>query len=95
MFQDFHKKRGVKGIKAKILSSEKKELTKVGMNFPKTKPYEFRETKQILPKGISISGDVVATFSWGKTPRVFAIICKENAEEYKKFFYDIWDDTKK
>lgn len=94
MFQDFHKKRGERGIKAKILSPERKELVKKGMNFPQTKHYEFRETKHILPTGISISGDVVATFSWGKIPRVFAIICKENAEQYRKFFYDIWDETK-
>jgi len=92
MFNDFHKKRAEKGIKAKILSSEKKELVKKGMNFSQTKNYEFRSTNHILPTGISISGDVVATFSWGKTPRVFAIICKENAEQYKKFFYDIWNE---
>lgn len=92
MFQDFHKKRGEKGINAKILSSEKKELAKVGMNFPKTKHYQFRETKHILPTGISISGDVVATFNWGKVPRVFAIICKDNAEQYRKFFYDVWNE---
>jgi HTH-type transcriptional regulator, sugar sensing transcriptional regulator len=95
MFNDFHKKRGEKGIKAKILSSEKKELAKVGMNFPITRLYEFRNTKQILPTGISISGDVVATFNWGKVPRVFAIICKNNAEQYRRFFYDVWNDAKK
>ena len=95
MFNDFHKKRGEKGIKGKILSSEKSELAKVGMNFPKTRLYEFRETKQILPKGIGIGGDIVATFNWGKVPRVFAIICKENAEQYRKFFYDVWKNTKR
>ncbi|MFA5992680.1 MAG: helix-turn-helix domain-containing protein [Candidatus Pacearchaeota archaeon] len=95
MFQDFHKKRAEKGINAKILSSEKEEIIKKRMNFSQTKFYEFRSTKHILPTGIVIAGDVVSTFNWGKTPRVFAIVCKENADQYRKFFYDIWKETKK
>jgi sugar-specific transcriptional regulator TrmB len=93
-FQDFHKKRAEKGAIAKILSNDKKTLTERGMNFSNTKNYEFRNTNQILPTGIAIIKDTVATFNWGKTPRVFAIICKENASQYRKFFCDIWNKAK-
>jgi sugar-specific transcriptional regulator TrmB len=89
-FQNFHLKRAEKGIKAKILSNEKDRLTQKKMDYSKTKFYEFRITKQTLPAGIAIFKDSVATFNWGETPRVFVITCKENAEQYKKFFYEIW-----
>lgn len=95
MFQDFHKRRGEKGIRAKILTSEKKELSKKGMNFSHTKYYEFRQIESVLPTGLAIFNDTVATFNWGKVPRVFVIICKENADQYKKFFYNLWDKAKK
>jgi len=91
MFQKFHQKRAEKGAKAKILCNINDKLTQKKMNYSNTKLYEFRITKQILPTGIAIVNDVVATFNWGKIPRVFVVICKENAEQYRKFFYDVWN----
>ncbi len=93
-FQNFHLKRAERGIKAKILSNEKDRLTQSKMNYSKTKFYEFKTTRQTLPAGIAIFKDTVATFNWGEIPRVFVVICKENAEQYRKFFYEIWSKSK-
>ncbi len=92
MFQKFHQKRGELGFKAKILCHKDDNLTQKKMNYNKTKLYEFRTTKQVIPTGIAIFKDTVATYNWGKVPRVFAIICKENADQYRKFFYHLWDN---
>jgi len=51
------------------------------------------DRKVTLPTGIIICRDIVATFNWGKIPRVFVIICKENAEHYRKFFYELWNKS--
>lgn len=90
MFQAFHHNRAEKQIKAKILANIKDKEIQEKMNYSNTKFYEFRTTKQILPTGIVIANDIVATFNWGKKPRVFVTICKENAGHYRKFFYSIW-----
>ncbi len=90
MFQKFHQKRAEKHAKAKILCNIKDKKIQQKMNYSNTRFYEFRTTKQILPTGIAIIKDMVATFNWGKKPRVFVIICRENAEQYRKFFYSSW-----
>jgi len=90
-FQKFHQKRGELGIKAKIICNVEDKLTQSKMNYSNTKLYEFRTTTQTLPTGISIYKDTVTTYNWGKIPRFFSIICKENAEQYKKFFYGVWN----
>jgi hypothetical protein len=59
------------------------------------KLYEFRETNLPFPKNISIFADNIAFFVWGATPKVFVITSKEQADEYKKFFYTIWKIAKK
>jgi hypothetical protein len=60
------------------------------MNYTSTGNYEFKLTQQELPAGIAIIKDKVATFNWGREPRVFVIKCKENAQQYKRFFNNIW-----
>jgi len=95
MFRKVHQKRAEKGIKAKILANVNDKSTKKHMNFSDLPLYEFRTTNQIMPTGVGIYGDVVATVNWGKIPRVFAIHCKENADQYRKFFYDVWNKAKK
>ena len=94
MFQKFHQKRAEKGFKAKILCNVDDKLTQNKMNYSKTGLYEFKTTNQIIPTGIAIFQDIVATYNWGKVPRVFVIICKENADQYRKFFYDLWRSAK-
>ncbi|MBU0472205.1 MAG: hypothetical protein KKF89_01035 [Nanoarchaeota archaeon] len=94
IFQNFHLKRAEKKIKAKILTSDKTLANEEKVNFSKTGYYEFKTTNIQLPTGIGICKDYVITFNWGETPRAFVIECKENAEHYKKFFYDIWKKSK-
>lgn len=90
IFQSFHRQRAEKGIKAKILVNIDNKDVRKKMNFSNTGFYEFRTTKRHLPTGHSIFNDTVAIFNWGKIPRVFVIVCKENAEQYRKHFYDEW-----
>ncbi len=92
-FHKFHQNRAKKGIKAKIIANEKDALTQQKMNYSDTKLYEFRTTKQTIPAGIAIVKDTVATFNWGENPKVFAITCRENAEQYRKFFYEVWNNS--
>jgi hypothetical protein len=63
------------------------------MDYTDTGKYEFRTTKQQFPAGVAIAKDMVATFNWGKVPRVFVIVCKDNAEQYRKFFYSLWEKS--
>ena len=94
MFQKFHQKRGETKAKAKILSNNQDTLTIEKMNYSSTPLYEFRITKQVLPTGIAIAKNMVITFNWGKNPTAFVINCKENANQYRKFFYDTWKEAK-
>ena len=52
-------------------------------------------THQPFPAGISIfKKDTVATFTWGEPPRLFAIVSKENEEEYRTYFLTLWKQAK-
>jgi len=90
----FHQKRAEKGANAKILYHFKGEDVRNKFDFSKTGLYEIRQTNTVLPTGIGIFQDTVVTLTWGETPKIFAIVCKENAEQYRNFFYDIWKDSK-
>lgn len=91
----FHQKRAEKKCKAKIIYNSKYEQSKNKLDFSNTGFYQIRSSDIELPVGIAIFRDIVATVNWGKTPRVFAIVCKENAEQYRKFFYDVWKKQNK
>lgn len=95
LFDRYHEKRAKTGGKSKILVSSLDTLNKQRLAKPLHKLYEFRKINSPFPAGISIFKDIVATFSWGNPPRLFAIKCKENAEEYRKFFYELWRKAKK
>jgi sugar-specific transcriptional regulator TrmB len=91
----FHRERSRKGIPARILcqATEKEVLQKI--NFSSSRAYELRSTTLQLPTGIAMFRHTVATMSWTKTPRVFSITCKENTDQYRLFFEDIWARAKK
>lgn len=93
MFRRFHQRRAAKRIRARILVNEEDVLSRRRMDFSDTGFYEFRSTEQKTPTGVAIFGDIVATVSWGETPRVFVVACRENAEQYRKFFQGIWKDA--
>jgi len=92
-FLKFHQQRAEKKVKAKILYNFGAEEFKHKMNFSKTGLYEIKSTDVILPTGIAIFNNIVATLIWGENPKLFAIISKENADHYRKFFYDLWDKS--
>jgi sugar-specific transcriptional regulator TrmB len=91
LFKKFHQQRAEKGIKAKVITNDKNLESQKHVNLSETGLYEFKTVDVVLPTGIAISGDCVATFVWGKSPRIFSILCKNNAEQYRKFFYDLWN----
>lgn len=91
MFHKFHVNRAKRGIKAKIVCSPDDILNK---NLKNNETYEFRNTKIHIPKNISIFKDTIAMFHWGEQPKVFAITNKETAEDFRKFFNDIWKISK-
>ncbi len=93
-FSNFHTRRAKAKIKAKILVNDKDKLAMKNLDFTKTGLYEFKKTTQSLPAGHCIFGDTVAFFNWGSTPRVFVMICEENAIQYRNFFYDMWKKAK-
>jgi sugar-specific transcriptional regulator TrmB len=91
IFQKFHEHRGTNGVKARILCNKDEPEVVRHMNYSSTPLYEFRLTKTTLPTGIAIANDVVATFNWGKNPKVFVIISADNARSYRRFFNHIWE----
>jgi sugar-specific transcriptional regulator TrmB len=93
--QKFHQRRAEKKAKAKIIYHVAAQSIKQNNDFSKTGLYELRSTELSLPTGIAIVKDVVATLLWNKNPKVFAIISKENADAYRKFFYEVWKTAKK
>ncbi|MEK6920892.1 MAG: helix-turn-helix domain-containing protein [Nanoarchaeota archaeon] len=94
-FLKFHQKRAEKKVKAKVLYNFGSQSFSQKTDFLKTGFYEIRKTDVILPTGIAIVKDTVATLLWSKNPKLFAIVSKENAYAYRTFFYDIWRKAKK
>lgn len=90
----FHQKRAEKKAKAKILFNDSAKTIQKKLDFTDTGLYEIRHTTINLPTGIAIVKDTVATLLWGETPKVFVVVSKENAEAYRRFFYDIWNIAK-
>ena len=93
-FRKFHQQRAKKGVKAKILTTNKKYVGHKDVDFSKSGKYEMRFTNMALPSGIAIFKDTVATFVWGKVPYVFSIQNATNAEQYRRFFKEIWKEAK-
>lgn len=91
IFNNFHLKRGEKGIPARIIYNIKDKITQEKLVFKNTKLWKRRITDQEIPTGIAITQDIVATVNWGKTPRAFVIICKDNADRYRYFFNALWE----
>src|SRR3989338_3990937 len=90
LIDNFHKIRAERGARAKILCTKHDTLNASKLKYPKDKFYEYKISKHHFPPSISIFQDTVATFIWGKTPKVFVIISQETANHYRKFFYELW-----
>ncbi len=94
LLDNFHSIRAEKGAKAKILCTAYDKLNAAKLRSPRNKFYEYRVSKHPFPPSISIFQDTVATFIWGKVPKVFTITSKETAQHYREFFNTLWQDAK-
>lgn len=94
IFQNFHLKRGDKGVPAKIIYNIKDKTAQKQFNFTQTGRWQRRISEQDIPTGIAICKDIVATINWGEESKVFVVVCRENAERYRKFFYSLWKKAK-
>lgn len=92
-FHNYHAKRIEKKIKVKLLSGQKykEEISK------KYKKYGLSERRFIdkaFPTGVFIFKNNVMHFMYKPKPTLFVISSKQNYENYKKFFLELWDSVK-
>ncbi|MDO8740899.1 MAG: hypothetical protein Q7J54_04995 [Candidatus Woesearchaeota archaeon] len=90
-FQNFHKKRIEKGIKARLISNIK--LKDTLLEHHKHPGMRFRFTEQSIPIGIFIFNGNVMTVVWHEKPTAFIIHSKQNYEYYREFFEDMWKNA--
>lgn len=91
-FSNYHAKRVEKGIKVKlILSNKLRDLVKLY----RYKNMFVKFTSLILPTGIFIYKNKVMTLVWGDKPTAFVIQSEINADKYLDFFLDLWEKAEK
>lgn len=92
-FQNYHKKRIDKKIKARLIVNNKIKET-----FRKNHLYSgmsARYTALGVPTGVFIYENKVMSVVWGEKPTAFVISSKANAERYREFFEELWRIAKK
>ena len=94
LLDKFHRLRAEKGAPAKILCTKEDLINAQKLKAPKNLAYEFRISPHPFPPSVSIFKDTVATFIWAEIPRVFTTKSKENAQHYRKFFLELWNDCR-
>jgi len=94
-FHKFHQKRAAKGVPSRVLVNNRDRLMQKKFDFSDTAFYEIRKSELVLPTGIIIYRDSVITIIWGKMPKAFVVICKDNADRYKNFFDSVWKTAKR
>jgi len=87
-FQNYHKKRIQKQINVKLIVN--KEIKKTFSKYHKYKAMQIKYTDLKLPSGVFIFGNNVMTLVWGEIPTAFIITSKNNTDNYKEFFNEIW-----
>ena len=90
-FGNYHSKREEQGIGVKIIAPKK--LKNVLVDY-KYKKMQVRFSDQALPTGIFVYGDKVMTLSFVGTPSAFVIKSRNNAQNYLKFFDEVWNKIK-
>ena len=91
-FQNYHKKRVEKAIKARLISHVLfKDIVKRQHMY---KGMKARFTNQKLPIGTFIFKNHVMTVVWEEKPTAFVIKSRKNYECYKEFFDEIWKTAK-
>ena len=74
-----------------VNESIKKEFKK---NYSSIKNIKFRFTKINFPFGLMIINNKVINWIWGERPTAIEIVSKQIADQYKKFFLDMWRNSK-
>jgi sugar-specific transcriptional regulator TrmB len=92
--RQWNKKRGILGIKLKMLFSEKVKAEKKSKNFSLA-TFKFLPKEYNFPSIVSIFGDNVATIIWKEKPIVILIKSKDAAETYMNFFDMLWKIAKR
>ncbi|MBS3149728.1 hypothetical protein J4455_03490 [Candidatus Woesearchaeota archaeon] len=71
--------------------SIKKEFER---NYLDIKDMKYKFTNINLPLGLMIINDRVINWVWGERPTAIEIVSKQIAQQYKKFFLEIWKISK-
>ncbi len=93
-FKNYDAKRKALGIKMKIIGHELQKPF-IDREYGPNPNIELKYAKTAIPTGVIIFGDSVATLLWKDIPTAFVIHSKQNAQVYRKFFYDTWKTAKK
>lgn len=91
LFSNFHKSRHELGTTTRLLVNVDNPMRK---QIASREYYEHHATKYLFPAGVSIMGDCVMIFNFGKIPKAFMIVDKHNAKEFLKQFTAIWESGK-
>ena len=90
--QNYHAKRIRKKIKVKIIATaNEKHLFK---NLLKLKDLQIKYHSNLVPLGVFIFKDYVATFTFKEKPTAFLIKSEQIANSYKDFFINLWNISK-
>ena len=87
--RNIHLSLSEKGVDDRLIAhnSVKKAFKK---NYGDIKNIKFRFTDINLPLGLMIVNDKVINLVWGERPTAVEITSKQIAEQYRKFFLEIW-----
>jgi|TARA_Y100000310_G_scaffold338021_1_gene426574 hypothetical protein len=91
----WHKKREKKGIRVKLLWSQKLRYRKVYLKDKKFIEIKFLESDSITPTSTGIYADKVFTIVWSDRPILTLIKSKAIAESYRNRFNLLWKQAKK
>ncbi|HLD07160.1 MAG TPA: helix-turn-helix domain-containing protein [Candidatus Nanoarchaeia archaeon] len=93
-FKGIHLQRLEKRLDTKVLIDAKTLPFRERGSFPDSRHFRMRAVHAALPSGLVIVKDKVSITTWGATPRVFVIVCREVAQMYRSFFYGLWKKAK-
>ncbi len=91
--RNVHMQLSEKGVEDRLIAhnSIQKDFKR---NYADIKDIKFRFTKINLPLGLMIINDRVINWMWGERPTAVEIVSKQIAQQYKKFFLEIWKISK-
>lgn len=92
--RNIHIRLSEKGVDDRLIThvSVRKEFKE---NYSDIKNIKFRFSDLDLPLGLMIINDRVINWVWGERPTAVEITSPQIARQYKKFFLNIWDASKK